>query len=111
MSTLETIVVGAGIVGVSSAIWLKRAGHDVTLIGTGTTGLGATYGSGLRCAGADELGGLEAGSSNPPINLLRRKVRETFPNMTADSVEECVPLIGEIENSGVCATLGITISA
>jgi glycine/D-amino acid oxidase-like deaminating enzyme len=41
----KTIVVGAGIVGVSSAIWLARAGHDVTLIDKGQPGMGASYGN------------------------------------------------------------------
>ena len=45
MSTPMTVVVGAGIVGVSAAIWLKRAGHDVTLIDKGAPGMGASYGN------------------------------------------------------------------
>ncbi len=50
MATLPTmtkviVVVGAGIVGVSTAIWLRRAGHDVTLIDKGAPGMGASYGN------------------------------------------------------------------
>lgn len=50
MATVPTmtkviVVVGAGIVGVSSAIWLRRAGHDVTLIDKGAPGMGASYGN------------------------------------------------------------------
>ncbi|MFT5866417.1 MAG: glycine/D-amino acid oxidase-like deaminating enzyme [Gammaproteobacteria bacterium] len=43
--TKVIVVVGAGIVGVSTAIWLRRAGHDVTLIDKGAPGMGASYGN------------------------------------------------------------------
>ncbi len=42
---LKIIVIGAGICGVSSAIWLRRAGHDVTLIDRDHPGAGASYGN------------------------------------------------------------------
>ena len=29
---VHVVIAGAGIVGVSSAIWLQRAGHEVTLV-------------------------------------------------------------------------------
>lgn len=45
MASKKIIVIGAGIVGVSSAIWLRRAGHDVTLIDKGVPGMGASYGN------------------------------------------------------------------
>lgn len=38
-------VIGAGIVGVSSAIWLRRAGIDVTLIDRAEPGMGTSYGN------------------------------------------------------------------
>ncbi|HAT85232.1 MAG TPA: FAD-dependent oxidoreductase, partial [Rhizobiales bacterium] len=44
-ATKKVVVVGAGIVGVSSAIWLKRAGHDVILIDRGEPGQGTSYGN------------------------------------------------------------------
>lgn len=40
------IVIGAGIVGAASAIWLRRAGHQVTLIDKGAPGMGTSYGNG-----------------------------------------------------------------
>lgn len=40
-----TIVVGAGIVGLSTALWLQRAGIDVTVIDRGEPGGGASYGN------------------------------------------------------------------
>jgi D-amino-acid dehydrogenase len=39
------IVIGAGICGLSSAIWLRRAGHTVTLIDRDYPGAGASYGN------------------------------------------------------------------
>jgi D-amino-acid dehydrogenase len=38
-------VIGAGIVGVSSAAWLQRAGFKVTLVDAGPVGLGASFGN------------------------------------------------------------------
>ncbi|MTI15879.1 FAD-binding oxidoreductase [Rhodobacteraceae bacterium RKSG542] len=43
---LSVAVVGAGIVGVSAAIWLQRAGHDVTLIDREGAAAGASAGNG-----------------------------------------------------------------
>ncbi|MBO6603171.1 MULTISPECIES: NAD(P)/FAD-dependent oxidoreductase [Paracoccaceae] len=41
----HTIVVGAGIVGVSTAIWLRRAGVQVTLLDRDAPGQGTSYGN------------------------------------------------------------------
>ena len=41
----KIIVIGAGICGLSSAIWLRRAGHDVTLIDRDGPGAGASFGN------------------------------------------------------------------
>lgn len=41
----KIVVIGAGICGVSAAIWLRRAGHDVTLIDREGPGAGASYGN------------------------------------------------------------------
>ena len=40
------IVVGAGIVGVSAAIWLRRDGHEVTLVDRAGPGEGTSFGNG-----------------------------------------------------------------
>ena len=45
MRAQKIIVVGAGICGLSSAIWLRRAGHDVTLIDKVGPGAGASHGN------------------------------------------------------------------
>lgn len=55
---LNIIVIGAGICGLSSAIWLRRAGHDVTLIDRDHPGAGASYGN----------AGLLAGWAMIPVN-------------------------------------------
>ncbi len=46
MSTPQRIIViGAGINGVSAAIWLRRAGHEVTLLDKDGPGAGASFGN------------------------------------------------------------------
>jgi len=45
MTKQHVAVIGAGIVGASSAIWLRRAGLDVTLIDKGEPGMGTSYGN------------------------------------------------------------------
>ena len=42
----RAIVIGAGIVGVSSALWLLRSGVDVTLIDRDEPGQGTSFGNG-----------------------------------------------------------------
>lgn len=71
---------------------------------------------GLRCAGIVELGGLEAGPSQGPLRLLRKHLKRTFPTLTWDGEEEwmgfrptlpdSIPMIGEINASGVYAGFG-----
>lgn len=43
--TRRIVVIGAGIVGVSTALWLARAGHAVTLVDRGAPGQGASFGN------------------------------------------------------------------
>jgi D-amino-acid dehydrogenase len=43
---MGTIVIGAGIVGVSTAIWLQRMGIDVSLVDRGEPGMGTSFGNG-----------------------------------------------------------------
>ncbi|WP_417208520.1 NAD(P)/FAD-dependent oxidoreductase [Antarctobacter sp.] len=71
---------------------------------------------GLRCAGVVEFGGLNEKPSKAPLNLLRRKVQQTFPNLTYDSDEEwlgfrpapadSLPLIGQLGETGVFTAFG-----
>lgn len=72
--------------------------------------------NGLRCAGVLEFGGLDAGPSKAPLELLRRKVLEAFPTLTASeevtwlghrpAPADSLPLIGEVRNTGVFAAFG-----
>ncbi|MCO4824224.1 MAG: FAD-binding oxidoreductase [Amylibacter sp.] len=39
------IIIGAGMVGISTAIWLQRSGHRVILMDRGNPGMGASYGN------------------------------------------------------------------
>ena len=45
MNQPSVTVIGAGIVGVSSALWLQRAGFKVTLVDAGEVGEGASFGN------------------------------------------------------------------
>ena len=45
MKTEPVVVIGAGIVGVSAALWLRRAGHDVVLVDRQAPGQGASFGN------------------------------------------------------------------
>ncbi|MBK0326949.1 FAD-dependent oxidoreductase [Rhodobacteraceae bacterium F11138] len=50
---MDILVIGAGIVGVSTAIWLQRAGHDVTLMDRTGPAAGASHGNaGVLASGA-----------------------------------------------------------
>ena len=40
------VIIGAGIVGVSAALWLQRAGRDVILVDRAGPGEGTSYGNG-----------------------------------------------------------------
>ncbi len=72
--------------------------------------------AGVRCAGIVEFGGLEAGPSQAPLDLLRRQTRDAFPSMEwSGEVEwqghrpapsDSLPLIGEIPGTGVFAGFG-----
>lgn len=71
---------------------------------------------GLRCAGTVELGDHHAGPSKAPIELLRRHVKETFPDLTYSGTQEwmgfrpstpdSLPLIGELGNTGIYTGFG-----
>ncbi|QFT58019.1 D-amino acid dehydrogenase small subunit [Sulfitobacter sp. THAF37] len=71
---------------------------------------------GLRCAGILEFGGLEAGPSRAPLELLRRHAKRAFPGLkSSNEIEwlghrpapsDSLPLIGEIGQSRVFTAFG-----
>jgi len=71
---------------------------------------------GMRCAGIVEFGGLDAGSSRAPLELLMRQVTKTFPDFKYSDTEEwlghrpapadSLPFVGEIGKSSVYMALG-----
>ena len=93
-----------------------EGGPGTPLMVTSGKFVGTPMEDGLRCAGVVEFGGLEAPASSAPLNLLRRKVLESFPNLTFEKEEswlghrpapsDSLPLIGEIGGSGVFAGFG-----
>lgn len=72
--------------------------------------------AGLRCAGIVEFGGLEAGPSKAPLDLLRRHVNMAFPNLKFSGETEwlghrpapsdSLPLIGEVSSTGIYTAFG-----
>ncbi len=116
----------AGKLGLSVPLETERGYHIVlkepsirlrapTMVATGKF-VATPMDGGLRCAGVVEFGGLEAGPSDAPIALLKKQVRETFPALEFDGVDDwlghrpapadSLPLIGEIGHSGVIAGFG-----
>lgn len=71
---------------------------------------------GLRCAGIVELGGLKAGPSRKPLDLLRRHVKRSFPDLEySDTVQwlghrpapaDSLPFIGQIGSTSVYTAFG-----
>ena len=71
---------------------------------------------GLRCAGIVEFGGLDAGPSKAPFDLLRRQAKQAFPHLTATNEIEwlghrpapsdSLPLIGQVGHSRVFTAFG-----
>ncbi len=67
----QVVIIGAGIVGVSTALWLLRDGHEVTLIDRAGPGEGASHGN----------GGVLASCAVVPVTvpgLLRKAPRMLF---------------------------------
>nr|WP_174819413.1 FAD-dependent oxidoreductase [Ruegeria lacuscaerulensis] len=72
--------------------------------------------AGLRCAGVVEFGGLDAGPNDAALNLLRRKAKAAFPNLTykaevpwlghRPAPSDSLPLIGEVRETGVFTAFG-----
>ncbi|MDG2475180.1 MAG: FAD-binding oxidoreductase [Paracoccaceae bacterium] len=80
---------------------------------------------GLRCAGVVEFGGLKAPPSEAPLNLIRRKIKEVYPDLQFDeeltwmghrpSTPDSLPLIGSVDGFAdvICAFgaqhIGLTV--
>ena len=69
----RVVVVGAGMVGVSAALWLQESGHEVTLVDRGAPGRATSYGN----------AGIFATYACIPINSPRRFV--DTPSMLFDA--------------------------
>ena len=70
---LRVVVVGAGMVGVSAALWLQESGHEVTLVDRDAPGRATSYGN----------AGIFATYSCIPINTPRRFI--DTPSMLLDA--------------------------
>jgi len=65
------IVIGAGIVGISTAIWLRRAGKDVLVLDRAEVGMGTSYGNGgvLAACGMVPVTSPGLGAKGPKLLL------------------------------------------
>lgn len=71
---------------------------------------------GLRCAGTVELGGTQLAASKAPIELILKYAKEAFPTLEYDGYDEwmgfrpstpdSLPLIGEIDKTGIYTGFG-----
>ncbi len=71
---------------------------------------------GLRCAGIIEIGGLTAGPSRKPLELIRRQTVRAYPQLRWEETEEwlghrpapcdSLPFVGEIRSTRVFAAFG-----
>ena len=71
---------------------------------------------GIRCAGIVEFGGTDDAKSPAALRLMRRRVTETFPGLTArrqsewmglrPSPADSLPVVGEVGRTGVFAAFG-----
>jgi len=112
----KIIVIGAGICGLSSAIWLRRAGHEVTLLDRDQPGAGASWGNAGLLAGWGIVPVNTPGLIPTAIRYLRdpnaplfvqwsylprmlpwlwQFMRNANPRDTARMVEGLTPLVGD----------------
>ena len=112
----KIIVIGAGICGLSSAIWLRRAGHEVTLLDRDHPGAGASWGNAGLLAGWGIVPVNTPGLIPTAIKYLRdpnaplfvqwsylprmlpwlwQFMRNANPRDTARMVEGLIPLVGD----------------
>lgn len=71
---------------------------------------------GLRCAGILEFGGLTAPPSKKPLEIIKRHVRNTYPDLEWEDTEEwlghrpapcdSLPFIGEVGESRIYTGFG-----
>ncbi|MGH6892937.1 MAG: FAD-dependent oxidoreductase [Dongiaceae bacterium] len=86
---MRIIVVGGGVVGVTSAYWLKQAGHEVALIEQGhEAGQGVSAGNGgqLSYAYVEPLAGPELWAKFPIILLGLDSAVRMRPDLSLDSI-------------------------
>ena len=72
-------MIGAGIVGVSAAVWLQREGHDVVLVDRGEPGEGTSYGNGGVLASCGIVPVTVPGLLGKAPRLFRGAVAEIAP--------------------------------
>jgi len=76
----EVVIIGAGIVGVSAAIWLQRAGINVTLLDKGGPASGTSYGNAGVLAAASVVPVTVPGLIGKAPRMLLDKSQPLFLN-------------------------------
>ena len=76
------VVIGAGIVGVSTAIWLQRAGVKVTLVDRGGPASGTSYGNAGVLAAAAVVPVTVPGLIGKAPGMLLDKNQPLFLNLS-----------------------------
>src|ERR1044071_8710816 len=86
---MRIIVVGGGVVGVTSAYWLRLAGHEVTLLEQDIqagSGISAGNGGQLSYAHVEPLAGPELWTKFPAILLGLDSAVRMRPDLSLDSI-------------------------
>ncbi len=78
-------VIGAGIVGVSAAAWLQKAGFKVTIVDSEPVGHGASFGNAGNVTRHDPLAPWPESAANPAFERVGDE-QETTPAPAAEKV-------------------------
>ena len=93
----DVIVIGAGVIGMMSALGLAEAGHTVLVFDKGQAGLEAS------CAGGGIISPLYPWRYAPPITALATWSQQAFPDLIA-SLSESTGIDSELSTKGMLVT-------
>ena len=85
----HVIIIGAGIVGVSTAIWLRRYDVNVTLVDRAAPGQGTSYGNaGVLAACSNPLDDVVARVPGSPPTITRSPINRTSTSRSPASTTD-----------------------
>ena len=106
---MKIIVIGAGIIGATSAYWLGDAGHEVTILEAGDApGEGTSAGNGgqLAYAYVEPMAGPEIWNMLPAILLGRSDAVRLKPKLDLQFLGWCVRFLANCRRRAMDAALG-----